>query len=277
MATVNVVFGRLIDWLQAPMRDLPPIVGVIVWSVPVGIFALWVFGKTSNQAKIAQVKDKIAASLFEIRLFNDDLRAIARAQWAILRHVVRYQALALVPMVFILPPLVLLMVHLHQYYGFRGFQPGDAALLRVELGEHGPRRPDIEVDVPDGLRLDTPAIWAGELGEFNWQLAAEAPGDYELGFTTGGTTVTKSVRVTDRVVRLSPERPPRRFVDQLEWPSETPLPVDGAIRRISIDYPEGVMAFAGWSWRWSFAWMVVFFVLTMVVALALKKPMGVEL
>ncbi len=277
MTTVNVVLGRVIDWLQTPMRDLPPIVGVLVWSVPVAIFALWVFGKTSNQSRIADVKRQIAGSLFEIRLFNDDLRAIARAQWAILGHVLRYQALALVPMIFILPPLVLLMVQLHQYYGFRGLQPGDTALLRVELAEHGAQRPDIAVDVPAGLRLDTPAIWAGELGEVNWRLAAEAPGDYELGFTTGGTTVTKSVRVTDRVVRLSPERPPKRFVDQLEWPSETPLPVDGAIRRISIDYPQGVMAFAGWSWRWSFAWMVVFFVLTMVLAVVLRKPMGVEL
>ncbi|MGD8440631.1 MAG: hypothetical protein PVG53_08850 [Holophagae bacterium] len=277
MTTVNVVLGRVIDWLQTPMRDLPPIVGVLVWSVPVAIFALWVFGKTSNQSRIADVKRQIAASLFEIRLFNDDLQAIARAQWAILGHVLRYQALALVPMIFILPPLVLLMVQLHQYYGFRGLQPGDTALLRVELAEHGAQRPDIGVDVPAGLRLDTPGIWAGELGEFNWRLAAEAPGDYELGFTTGGTTVTKSVRVTDRVVRLSPERPPKRFVDQLEWPSETPLPVNGAIRRISIDYPQGVMAFAGWSWRWSFAWMVVFFVLTMVLAVVLRKPMGVEL
>jgi hypothetical protein len=277
MTTVNVVFGSVVDWLQTPMRDLPPIVGVLVWSVPVSIFALWVFGKTSNQSRIADIKRRIAASLFEIRLFNDDLRAIARAQWAILGHVLRYQALALVPMVFILPPLVLLMVHLHQYYGFRGFEPGDTALLRVELADHGPQRPEIGIDVPAGLRLDTPAIWVGALGELNWQLAAEAPGDYELGFTTGGTTVTKSVRVTDRVVRLSPERPPGRFVDELEWPSEPPLPTDGAIQRISIEYPEGVMAFAGWRWQWSFAWMVVFFVLTMVLAVALRKPMGVEL
>ena len=33
----------------------------------------------------------------------------------------------------------------------------------------------------------------------------------------------------------------------------------------------------GWDFEWSFAWMVVFFILTMVVALVLRKPMGVEL
>jgi uncharacterized membrane protein (DUF106 family) len=277
MTALNAVLGTLIDWLQLPLRGLPPIVGVILWSVPVSVFALWVFGKTSNQAKITAVKNKIAASLFEIRLFNDDLRAIARAQWEIMGHVLRYQGLALVPMVFILPPLVLLMVQLHQFYGFRGFAPGESALLRVELAESGGARPDLTVEIPEGLHLETPAVWVPSLGELNWQLAADVPGNYELGFSLGGETTTKTVTVTDRVVRLSPERPPRTFVDQLEWPSEPPLSPENAIQRVTIAYPDGAMEILGWSWKWSFAWMVVFFVLTMVFAFALKKPMGVEL
>lgn len=277
MTSLNAVLGTLVDWLQLPFRGLPPIVGVIVWSIPVSVFALWVFGKTSNQAKITAVKGKIAASLFEIRLFNDDLRAIAQAQWEIMGHVLRYQGLALVPMVFILPPLVLLMVQLHQFYGFRGFAPGETALLRVELAETGGPRPDLTIEVPEGLHLETQAVWVPSLGEFNWELAADTAGDYELGFTLAGQTTTKTVNVTDRVVRLSPERPPHAFMDQLEWPSERPLADGGAIQRITIAYPEGTMAVFGWSWEWSFAWMVVFFVLTMVFAIALKKPMGVEL
>jgi len=277
MTGLNAILGTVIDWLQIPFRGLPPMIGVIVWSIPVSIFALWVFGKTSNQTKISAVKDKIAASLFEIRLFNDDLRAIAKAQWEIMGHVLRYQGLALVPMIFILPPLVLLMVQLHQFYGFRGFSPGESGLLRVELATTGGARPDLAIEVPEGLHLETPAIWIPSLDEFNWRLAADEPGDYELGFTLNGATTTKTVRVTDSVERLSPERPPKKFMDQLEWPSETPLPSDGAIQRISIAYPEATMAMLGWSWEWSFAWMVVFFVLTMVFAFALKKPMGVEL
>ena len=277
MTSLNAILGTVIDWLQMPMRGLPAMVGVIVWSIPVSVFALWVFGKASNQQKITAVKDKIAASLFEIRLFNDDLRAIAKAQWEILGHVLRYQGLALVPMIFILPPLVLLMVQLHQFYGFRGFAPGETALLRVELAETGGPRPDLVIEVPEGLHLETPAVWVPSLGEFNWEIAADTPGEYELDFTLGGATATKTVSVTDRVVRLSPERPPRAFMDQLEWPSEPPLPSDGAIQRITIAYPEATISLLGWSWEWSFAWMVVFFVLTMVFAFALKKPMGVEL
>lgn len=277
MTVLNSVLGAIIDWLQLPFRGLPPIVGVVAWSIPVSVFALWIFGRTSNQAKIVAVKNQIAASLFEIRLFNDDLRAIARAQWRILGHVLKYQGLALVPMVFILPPLVLLMVQLHQFYGFRGLSPGEQALLRVELASTGGPRPELSIEVPAGLHLETEGLWVPSLGELNWLLAADAPGDYQLELSVDGRSASKSVRVTDQILRLSPERPPRSFMDQLEWPSEAPLPPDGTIRRIKIDYPEGEVGILGWHWQWSFAWMVVFFVLTMVFAVALKKPMGVEL
>jgi hypothetical protein len=76
---------------------------------------------------------------------------------------------------------------------------------------------------------------------------------------------------------LSPERPPHNFFDQLEWPSETPFEKDGAVQSMTLGYPEASVEILGWDFEWAFAWMVVFFVLSTVVALILRKPMGVEL
>ena len=73
MTSLNAVLGTVIDWLQLPFRGLPPIVGVIVWSIPVSIFALWVFGKTSNQEKITEVKSKIDELLAEIKKYKQDV------------------------------------------------------------------------------------------------------------------------------------------------------------------------------------------------------------
>lgn len=279
MKLVNDLLRPVFDLLQAPLASLPSLVGVLLWSLPVGAFALWIFGRTSNQASIAAVKRKIHAGLFEIRLFNDDLRAIARAQGEILRHVVRYQLLALKPMLFILPPLVLVMVQLHQFYGFRALEPGDAALMTVQLDPSAvsDRRPSIALELPDGVAVVAGPIWAPALAQISWQLATEADGDYLLGVAVDGRGADKLLRATDGLVRLSPERPPPTFIDQLEWPSEPPLDGDSIIRSITLDYPEGSIGLLGWRWQWSFAWMVVFFVLTMVVALVLRKPMGVEL
>jgi len=280
MTFINDLLRPVFDWLQWPMAGLPAVVGVFVWSIPVGVFALWIFGKTSNQDRIAEVKRRIHAGLFEIRLFNDDLRAIMRAQKEIMGHVLHYQALALKPMIFILPPLILVMVQLHQFYGFKGFEPGEELLLTVQLDSEkvlSGRRPDVELDLPKGIHAVMDPVWVPSLAQITWRLGVDDWGDYELMISIDGTQVTKDLRATERLVRLSPERPPQSFIGQLEWPSERPLDPDGPVQSITATYRDGAIDLLGWDFEWSFAWMVVFFVLTMVIALVLRKPMGVEL
>ena len=280
MTILNDLLRPIFDWLQYPLRELPSFVGILIWSIPVGVFALWVFGKTSNQDRIAEVKRRIYAGLFEIRLFNDDLRAIMRAQKEIFWHVLHYQALALKPMIFILPPLVLVMVQLHQFYGFRGLQPGESILLTVQLEEDAVapgQRPEISLETPTGLHTEMAAVWVPSLAQISWRIGVDGPGDYELLIGIDGDVATKTLRATDLIERLSPERPPRTIIDQLEWPSEKPLDRNGPVRSITLGYPDGTVGFLGWDIEWRWAWMVLFFVLTMVVALILRKPMGVEL
>jgi uncharacterized membrane protein (DUF106 family) len=279
MTLLNDLLRPLFDALQLPLASVSPAVGVAIWSLPVGIFALWVFGKTSNQEKIAAVKRKIHAGLFEIRLFNDDLRAIMRAQGEILRHVIRYQGLALKPMLFILPPLVLVMVQLHQFYGFRALQPGERTLMNVRLDPAAAvgARPDVALHLPEAIEVVNGPIWAPALNELSWQLGVTAEGDHDLALTVAGQEVHKTLRSAESIARLSPERPPRSLLAQLEWPSEKPLPDESPVRSITIAYPEGSVSIMGAEFQWSFAWMVLFFILTMVVALVLRKPMGIEL
>ena len=57
------------------------------------------------------------------------------------------------------------------------------------------------------------------------------------------------------------------------YTAEAPMPADSPIHQISIVYPP---ADGGIGWDIEIAWMVTFFLLTIVFALALKKPMGVE-
>jgi uncharacterized membrane protein (DUF106 family) len=280
MKFLNDILRPVFDLLQAPLAGLPAFVGILVWSIPVGVFALWIFGKTSNQDRIAEVKRRIHAGLFEIRLFNDDLRAIMRAQGEILRHVLHYQALALKPMIFILPPLVLVMVQLHQFYGFRGLQPGDEVLLTVQLDPESVttgERPEFALETPPGLHATMGPVWVPSLAQVSWRIGVDDWGDWEALVSVDGNSYGKDIRATEQLVRLSPERPPRSFVGQLEWPSEQPFERRDSVQSMTLGYADGAVPILGWSFEWAFAWMVVFFVLTMVVALMLRKPMGVEL
>ncbi len=277
MELLNTALRPLFDAVMKPLASTPAWVGILLWSIPVSVFALWVFKLTSNQDQITAVKDKIYACLFEIRLFNDDIRAIFRAQWEILGHVLKYQLLALKPMIWILPPVVLIMVHLHAFYGFQALEPGQRAVLTATVAGEGTARPDLELEVPEGVLLETPGVWAPDLHQMAWRVKAERTGDFELDLVNDGHSVSKKLRVTDRTVRLSPERHQPSFFDQLEWPSEPPIPKDSGITAITLGYPEARLDFLGWSMESQWAWMILFFVLTMVIALALKKPMGVEI
>ena len=77
--------------------------------------------------------------------------------------------------------------------------------------------------------------------------------------------------MSDAVARRSPVRPARGFVNQLLYPSETPLPDGSGLTAITIAYPERPFSVAGWNIGWS----GVYLALTLVFALALKGAFGV--
>jgi uncharacterized membrane protein (DUF106 family) len=270
MATLNAVLRAVFDALLAPFAGMPPIVSLTLVSLVVAVFMLVVFKHTSNQTGLDAVKRTIHACLFEIRLFNDDLRAIFRAQNEILRANLTYLRLSLAPMVWILPPLVLVIAQLQFHYGYEGLRPGERTLLQVDL-EPGAvaagARPKAELDMPAGLRAETGAVWIPSQSQLAWRLVAEKEGDYDLGIRIGDAPrVDKTVRVTPRTVRLSPVRVDRGFWSQLIYPAEPPLPRDAPIRAIHLGYRDREVSTLGFPLQW----MIPFFALSIVFAFALR-------
>ena len=64
MSFVNAVLRHVLDLLLAPFAGLPPIVSLVVVSLPTAILMLVVFKHTSDQAALAAVKRNIHAGLF---------------------------------------------------------------------------------------------------------------------------------------------------------------------------------------------------------------------
>ena len=280
MSFINALLRTLVDGLLYPFRDLPPIVGLTVVSLLTAIGLLIVFKHTSNQKALEDVKRKIHAGLFEIRLYNDDFRAIMRAQSGILRANLTYMRYSMAPMIWTLPPLILLIAQLQFHYGYDGLAPGQEVLLKVEFSEgaySGDEKPPVTVTTPEGLQLDDLAVWIPTLGEMAWRLTADAPGHYELEIRNGtgdadDATATKTVRVTDSVVRRSPFKV-RGFLNELIYPAEASLPSGGAIESITVTYPEANVDVFGFELHW----MIVFFVLSIAFAFILRGPFGVTI
>lgn len=274
MSWINLTLGAVVGALLMPFQSLPPMVGLTVVSLVTAVALLLVVRATSNQAALADVKRQIQAGIFEIRLFNDDLRAMFAAQGRILRHNFTYLRLSVVPMLWVLVPLVLLIAQLQFYYGYDGLEPGQAALVKVRLKPGGPTAagaPSVALEVPSGVRVETPLVWIPSEREVAWRIAADQPGDYALSVAIEGHAVTKALHVSRRVGWRTPERLEAGFVNQLIYPAEPPIDTAVPIEGIYVTYPERAVNLLGWHTHW----MIAFFVLSMVFAFALRKRLGV--
>lgn len=272
MSFINGLLRPLVDLLVSPFRSMPPVIPVTVISIVTAIAILFVFKYASNQTALEDIKRKIHAGLFEIRLYNDDFRAIFRAQHTILRANLTYMRHSMKPMLWTLPPLFFLIAQLQFHYGYEGLKIDEPVLLKVTLAEGAyteGTRPALEVSVPDGLTLDTPSVWIPTLGEMAWRLTADAPGDYELEIRGSNETVTKTVRAQTDSVRRSPFRI-RGFWNELIYPAEAPLP-EGEFESITVNYPQTDVDVFGYEIHW----LILFFILSMVFAFALRGPLGV--
>ncbi len=278
MALVNSLMRASFDGLLSPFRDMSPLVGLTLVSLVVAIGMLLVFKHTSNQDALDKIKRKIHASLFEIRLFNDDLVAIMHAQFDILRHNLTYIRLSLWPLVWMMAPLVLVIAQLQFQYAYEGLRTGEPVLLTVRLkgadaASVDAPKPSASLDSGSGVRVETPSVWVPGERALVWRISAEQPGDHEITIHVDGATESKTVRVRDNVVRRSPLRVGSSLLDQIIYPAEPPLPASSPIASIELAYPDRSIDVLGVGVHW----MIVFFVLSLIFAFALRKPFGVTI
>ena len=213
MWLVNRPLRWVFDLVVLPFRGMPPIVGLTVISLLVSVGMLIGFRAVSDQDALDAVKRRIYGGVYEIRLYKDDLLTIFAAQFGILRETMTYFRLSMVPMLWMIVPIAILVSQLQFQYGYESLEPGQTALVKVELTEEGAERvattdgAGVSLEVPDGLRLETPLLWIPSLGEAGWRIAAESSGEYELVVRIGEETLTKSVRVSGTTVLRSPGSP----------------------------------------------------------------------
>ena len=281
MWIINSIFGVIVDLALFPFREMSPMIGLTCFSLAAGVGMLYVFKWTSDQKGLEDVKRKIHAGIFEIRLFSDDIQAIFAAQRDIFRYNFVYLRLALTPLLWMIIPFVLMVAQLQLHYGYEGLMVGEPVIVKVAMSgeravynglgvEGGVGSSVVELEVPDGLRLETPRLTIRSLNQAEWRLVADEPGSYELGIRVGDQVYSKSVEVSSQVVKRSPIRTDR-FLDQLLFPGEPGFPSGAAVSAIEVLYPERKVNFFGWDTHW----MVPFIIIAIILAFALKKPLRV--
>ena len=272
MTLVNALLVRLADAVLAPLAGLPPVAVVAGCALGSALAVLAVMRFTSNQAALAAVKRRIHAALLEMRLYNDDLVALVRAQGEVLRHNLSYVGLSLVPLVITAVPLTLAIAQLQAWYGYTGLTPGTPVVVTAAVaGNAGAALPRLE---GAGVDLAGPPRFFPTLGEMTWRIVPRQPGPTTLRLVTaGGPVIEKHLYVAagDEVARRSPVREQPSLVGQLLYPSEPPIEAAAGVTAIHLPYPERLLPVAGQAVHW----LYVYLALTLAFVLLLRKPLGV--
>ena len=272
MATWNRVSSAIFDALLAPFGHGPAWFDLLLWPVLAGVFALVVYKHLSNQRGIERAKSRIAAHLYEIRLFRHDPLAVLASTGRILLRNGVYLGHNLVPLAVLLVPMLAVLAQLEANYAFDPVPVGTVELLEVRLDPKAGVSPrDVSLDLPPGVALDAPPVRTAD-GEVFWRLRAEAPGDHVLSLRVAGETLTKTWAVGG-----GPRKVPVKRAKRLEaflYPGEPALTLASPVDIIALAYPERDLGFLPGG---EVGILATFFGLSLLAGFALKGPLGVTL
>ena len=274
MSYLNLYLSRFFDLLMWPFQSLDPLWSLALFSLVTGIIMLLTFRYTSDQKGIKETKDLIKAYLLEIRLFKDDLRIQLSAQKNILRHNMTYMKHALKPMLFMIIPVVIILIQLDGWFGYRPLKPGESAIVSVKLsGQDRKALSGLTVDADNGLTVETTPLRIPMENEVDWRIRANEPGEHNLRFAMNDSVFEKKITVTegrlDRVNRVAASG----FWDSLLYPTNESIGKSPILERIEVTYPSRSIEILGWPIHW----LVVFFVLSIVFGYAFKGFFKVEI
>jgi len=272
---INLVNGSLeaaFAVLLAPFRSAGPLIPVLVISFLSGLLMLWAFGKWSDQERIRAAKDRIRGHLLGVRLYQHDVRVVLRLQASILREVVTYFRLSLSPIVVLIVPLLLILIQLNLFFSKSPLEIGRPTVLTVTTDDQFRPGTNIELRAPDGITVETAPVHSIANHEVSWRLRADRAGRFAAVIESGGQSLEKSIVAGERWAAVSPTRT-RDWFDQLFFSGEPPLPESAGISAIELDYPAQSIDLFGWETDW----LVLFLIVSIVTAFAMKRFFGIEI
>lgn len=263
----NLALTRLFDALAWPFQRWPA-GGLLLISALAGVAMLLVFKATSNQRAIRRTRDLIRAHMLAMRLFRDDARVVVESQKKVLRTNLTYLRYAVVPIVFILPIVVLIMVQLELRYGPAPARPGEAVVVKAIFD--GAVDDDVTLAAPPGIVVETPALRIPYKREADWRVRPAKAGRFELSLISKGATYGKELVAGEAGVGRVSSRRVSGIWSQLTNPGERPL--SGDLKEIEVKYPSRQNKLFGLGVHW----VLTFFVVSLVAAFALKGVLKTE-
>ena len=276
MSFFNAILNAIFDTYFGLTGMLSGDAALWIISALAGILLLLIFKITSNQNAIKRTKERISASFLEVRLFKDDMSQMMSAQGRIFGSAFRYMGHAMVPMLWMIVPVLLMLIQMNQWYGYEPLDEGESALVvaRIEGSEPLLDIP-LRLETDEGLTIETPPLRIEALREVNWRVRAETPGSHTIRLVWGegeNEAVTQTVQVGGNFIKIESIRA-RGAWEELWNPGAEPLPAAGPVSLFEVAYSEAEANLLGFRMHW----VIAFFILSLVFGFASKGLLGVEI
>ena len=269
---------RLLGWIDKVfdvsfwlMRPLPPVVVLAVFSLLTSVASLLVLRWVSNQKELRRAKDLIGARILEVRLFSDQPRVVTQAYVSLIGDTVLYLRYALTPLLVLAVPFLLLFGQLETRFGHAPIEPARDFLLSATF-----RTPDslatAALKLPPEIVEIAPPVHIPFTREIDWELLGQRPGIYNVALLVQGNTVSNCVVIGNGLAQLAAERTRGGLWQRIVNPGECPLPLDGTVDHVRIQYPLRLYGFGSWE----AGWLLPYVAMILAGVLLLKKWFRVE-
>ena len=239
-------------------------------SVFLGIGMLWVFGRMSNQKEIRRTRNRLKASLMELRLFGDEPALVFRAQRDLLTGNGRLLALTLRPALILTVPLLLLLSFLEPFYGRSPLPVGQPALVTVHMKQPINANTALRLEAPSGIVVETPPVRALSESEVSWRIRPKDHVNGTLRVVLPNETIEKTITAGSGRGYAS-DRRASSWSDWIWYPGESRIASE-TVDWVEIRYPSAEVQWFGIA----FHWLVWLLVISMITALLFKRRMGVS-
>lgn len=257
----------------AVLTPLGPGAGIGLASLLTAVFILLVYKFVSNQAAITKHKNRVFGHFLEIYLFRDSPGLIAASLGRVLKSIAGYLAFSLPALLVVLVPIVLLLGQMEIRYGRLYPAPGSELIVKAEV-EKGTDlfRSEPVLDASGGLEVVSPALRIENLSEVNWKVRVKDSSPAELVLRIAGEEFRRPLNLSGDNRPIYPASAKGGLLNAIEYPGQPRLPADSVINRVEIEVPTRYLDCL----LLDLHWIVIYFVLSLILAFALKKPFRVE-
>lgn len=273
MQVLNNGITKLFDLLLAPVAAWPAVAMTVV-AIVSAVWALLLFKAVTPQAKLTQVRDRLFGHIYEMGLYQEHLRVVARIQWDLARANLRYLSLTLPALFVLLVPMVLTLAQLDGRFAHRPLQVGEETVFTATLTPDRARDMDrVAVQTTPGLRVVAGPVQDRVAGAVAWRVKVVGDGDQEIVVSAGGRELVRRAVPVGNTLAAVGEKSEPDWLHEILFPGAPVLARGGAVAAMSLSLPARQVSYLGLK----LDWLVAFMIISLLVGLAIKDVLRVSI